>query len=170
MPGKQALASLLYKVVSISSYLPTPPTHQHTHPTACGNFTLVHLINQGPDILDGIFKVPWSQGYTGSPWKETPSLLRKWLTSPCSQPVKHWPVKTNPSPGGRRSLGEKAGPWNRWGQSPAKTSYQGGLSWQTIKRGPLLPPGKPVWRAPASDHSPKQPWLLILCPLIQGRH
>lgn len=128
MPGKQALASLLYKVVSISSYLPTPPTYQHTHPTACGNFTLVHLINQGPDILDGIFKVPWSQGYTGSPWegnsKSSGEMINISLFSDCEELT----CEDEPISWRKEVSGGKSRSLKQMRTILAKSSYQGGLS------------------------------------------
>lgn len=125
VPGKQASARLLSKVVGISSYLPTVPTYQHTHtPSMCKLCTCPFLSTRGPDMLDldiqgpkvpGLHKVPlgrakssWGNGY---------------LLVPSS-----WPVKMNPTPGGRRCLGNKQVSGSDENKSPVKTRNLGGLS------------------------------------------
>ena len=74
VPGKQASAGLLPKVVGISSYLPTLPTYQHTHtPSTCKLCTCPFHQPGALICLTGIFKAPRSQGYTRSLW-ERPRL------------------------------------------------------------------------------------------------
>lgn len=69
VPGKQASARLLSKVVGISSYLPTVPTYQHTHtPSMCKLCTCPFHQPGALICLTWIFKLLRSQGYTRTLW------------------------------------------------------------------------------------------------------
>lgn len=110
VPGKQASARLLSKVISISSFLPTLPTYQHTHtPSVCKLCTCPF---HQPGALGAWLGYSRSRGprATRGPSGEGQVFLGKWLTSPCSQLLA---CEDEPNSWRKEVSGEQAGLWLR---------------------------------------------------------